>query len=78
MEQISMLAGALYLGVLWLAYSLAIALYNVSPFHPLAHFPGPKFAAATYLYEAYHDWWLVGRYGKVISRMHERYGILRI
>jgi hypothetical protein len=78
MEQISILASTLYLGLLWFAYRLAIVLYNVSPFHPLARFPGPKFAAATYLYEAYYDWWLVGRYGKVIARMHERYGILRI
>ncbi|KAK1965151.1 benzoate 4-monooxygenase cytochrome P450 [Colletotrichum sublineola] len=64
---------------LWIAYRIAIALYNVSPFHPLARFPGPKIAAGTYLYEAYYDWWLLGRYGKVIARMHERYGpIVRI
>ncbi|KAG4263688.1 hypothetical protein FPRO04_11349 [Fusarium proliferatum] len=36
-------------------------------------------AAASYLYEAYHDWWRVGRYGHEIRRMHERYGpIVRI
>jgi hypothetical protein len=44
----------------------------------LAHFPGPKIAAASYLYEAYYDWWLVGRYGKVIARMHESYGTFGI
>lgn len=64
-----------YLGLLWLAYRSALALYNISPYHPLARFPGPKLAAASYLYEAYYDWWLVGRYGKVIARMHERYGM---
>lgn len=78
MEQLSIPMGILYLGLLWLAYRIAIALYNVSPFHPLARFPGPKIAAASYLYEAYYDWWLVGRYGKVIARMHERYGMFRI
>ncbi|OBR13082.1 Benzoate 4-monooxygenase cytochrome p450 [Colletotrichum higginsianum IMI 349063] len=69
----------IYLAGLWIAYYVALALYNISPFHPLARFPGPKIAAATYLYEAYYDWWLLGRYGKVIARMHERYGpIVRI
>ncbi|KAI4934476.1 hypothetical protein J4E85_002333 [Alternaria conjuncta] len=68
-----------WLVLLWVGYRIAIALYNISPFHPLAKFPGPKIAAATYLYEAYHDWWLGGRYGKVIARMHEQYGpIVRI
>ncbi|TQN63762.1 Cyrochrome P450 [Colletotrichum shisoi] len=69
----------IYLAGLWIAYYVALALYNISPFHPLARFPGPKIAAATYLYEAYYDWWLLGRYGKVIAQMHERYGpIIRI
>jgi cytochrome P450 len=73
------LAGVLWLGAAWVAYRLAIAFYNASPFHPLSRFPGPKIAAATYLYEAYYDWWLGGRYGKVIARMHEQYGpIVRI
>ncbi|KAH9869677.1 hypothetical protein IAQ61_006889 [Plenodomus lingam] len=63
----------------WIAYRIAIAIYNISPFHPLARFPGPKIAAASYLYEAYYDWILLGRYGKVIARMHEQYGpIVRI
>ncbi|KAK2062729.1 cytochrome P450 monooxygenase-like protein [Colletotrichum caudatum] len=49
----------------WIAYRVFIALYNI--------------AAATYLYEAYYDWWLLGRYCKVIARMHERYSpIVRI
>ena len=67
--------GIVYLGLLWVLYRVAIALYNISPFHPLAQFPGPKVAAASYLYEAYYDWWCVGRYGKVIARMHELYGM---
>lgn len=65
--------------VLYIAYRISIALYNISPLHPLSRFPGPKIAAASYLYEAYYDWWTVGRYGKVIARMHEQYGpIVRI
>lgn len=63
-----------YLIALWAGYRVLIALYNISPLHPLSRFPGPKIAAASYLYEAYFDWWCVGRYGHEIRRMHERYG----
>lgn len=59
---------------LWLGYRVALALYNISPLHPLAKFPGPKIAAASYVYEAYYDWILKGRYGRRIEKMHERYG----
>jgi hypothetical protein len=59
---------------LWLGYRVALALYNISPLHPLAKFPGPKIAAASYVYEAYYDWILQGRYGRRIEKMHERYG----
>jgi len=72
-------ASLAWLGALWIGYRVGIALYNISPYHPLARFPGPKIAAASYLYEAYYDWWLVGRYGKAIAQMHEQYGpIVRI
>lgn len=66
--------GILYLIGLWVGYRVLVALYNISPFHPLSRFPGPKIAAASYVYEAYYDWILLGKYGKVINSMHERYG----
>ncbi|KAJ5121288.1 uncharacterized protein N7515_009249 [Penicillium bovifimosum] len=48
-------------------------------FHPLSKFPGPKFAAATYLYEFYYDVIKSGMYIWEIERMHEQYGpIVRI
>lgn len=56
------------------AYWLLVAIYNISPLHPLYKFPGPRVAAATYLYEAYYDWWKLGKYGKRIKRMHDTYG----
>ncbi len=59
---------------LWIAYYLLWALYNISPFHPLSHIPGPKLAAATFLYEAWYDLILHGRYTHEIKRMHEIYG----
>lgn len=64
----------LWLVAAWFAYRVAVAIYNISPLHPLSRFPGPKIAAVSYLYEAYYDWWRVGRYGRVIKEMHERYG----
>lgn len=74
MDSPSVLQGLAGLVAFYAAYKIALALYNISPLHPLSRFPGPKVAAASYLYEAYYDWWLVGRYGKVIARMHEQYG----
>ncbi|KAL8379092.1 hypothetical protein RB599_008759 [Gaeumannomyces hyphopodioides] len=65
-----------FLAALWLGYKVLVVLYNISPLHPLYRFPGPKLAAATYAYEGYYDWWLVGRYSKTIKQMHERYGPL--
>lgn len=58
----------------YIAYSIIRALYNVSPFHPLSHIPGPKLAAATWLYECWFDLILGGMYTKEIQRMHEVYG----
>jgi len=78
MGDLSVLKSVAYLAAVWVVYRIGIALYNISPYHPLARFPGPKIAAASYLYEAYYDWWRVGRYGKVIARMHETYGTFGI
>ncbi|KAJ4316738.1 hypothetical protein N0V94_005295 [Neodidymelliopsis sp. IMI 364377] len=79
LSSVASLTGIVWLVALWIGYRISIALYNISPFHPLSRFPGPKIAAASYLYEAYYDWWLLGRYGKAIARMHEQYGpVVRI
>ncbi|KAH7009077.1 cytochrome P450 [Microdochium trichocladiopsis] len=60
-------------------YKVMVALYNISPLHPLSRFPGPKLAAAGYFYEAYYDWICGGKYTQQIKRMHEKYGpIVRI
>ncbi|RYP85423.1 hypothetical protein DL769_000976 [Monosporascus sp. CRB-8-3] len=64
---------------LWLAYRLFLALYNISPFHPLHRFPGPKLAAASFIYEFWFDAIKGGRYGQEIKRLHDIYGpIVRI
>jgi hypothetical protein len=53
-----------------LAYRAFYNLYR----HPLAHIPGPKLAASTYLYQTYFS--LVGgsRYYIQIAEMHRKYG----
>jgi hypothetical protein len=51
-------------------YKLAYRLY----FHPLAAIPGPRLAAATWLYETYFDLFLGGRFVFEIGRLHEIYG----
>ncbi|KAI0016878.1 cytochrome P450 [Xylariomycetidae sp. FL0641] len=64
---------------LFVVYRITIALYNISPFHPLSKFPGPKLACMSYAYETYYDYWLHGRYTRRIQQMHEKYGpIVRI
>ncbi|KAI1861411.1 uncharacterized protein JN550_010791 [Neoarthrinium moseri] len=64
---------------LWVVYRLALALYNISPFHPLYRFPGPRLAAASFIYEFWFDFVLLGRYSHEIKRMHDFYGpIVRI
>ncbi|KAI1763613.1 cytochrome P450 [Hypoxylon sp. FL1150] len=63
----------------WVVYKLLRALWNLSPFHPLSHVPGPKLAAATYLPEFWYDAVKFGRYTRVIEKMHEVYGpIVRV
>lgn len=67
---------ALFLVCGWIAYKLLLALWNLSPFHPLSHIPGPKLATATYLPEFWYDVVKFGRYTKEIQKMHEVYGTL--
>lgn len=75
------LSGKFLLGVifLYLLYGLSVCIYRVT-LHPLARFPGPKLAAATFWYEFYYD--LFPRklqYLWKIEELHKRYGpIVRI
>lgn len=63
--------------VLFLSYLVALAFYRTY-FHPLAKFPGPKFAAITRYYEAYYDAWKQGHYIFKIDEMHRKYGKTRV
>jgi hypothetical protein len=55
-------------------YWICVYLYNVT-LHPLAKFPGPKLAGATYWYEFYYD--IYPNYARFIwkiKELHEEYG----
>jgi cytochrome P450 len=69
---------AILLG-LYLFYWILILIYRLH-FHPLAKFPGPKLAGATYLYEFYYDLYPHKlRYLWQIEKLHKIYGpIVRI
>ncbi|KAH6635855.1 cytochrome P450 [Chaetomium tenue] len=59
----------------YVVYSAIWRLYM----SPIAHFPGPRLAALTDLYEAYYNNWLGGKYIWKIDELHKEYGpIVRI
>jgi hypothetical protein len=50
---------------------MSIALYRLSPFHPLANVPGPTLAKISRFYAAYHVW--TGRQHLVSYELFEQY-----
>ncbi|KAH7136336.1 cytochrome P450 [Dactylonectria macrodidyma] len=63
----------LALGGLLVLFLLSRAIYRLY-FSPLAKFPGPRIAALTSWYCAYHDLIRGGQYIWVIEEMHRQYG----
>ena len=73
------------LDCLWLALLLILTYYVYTVtynlyFHPISHFPGPRLAAATHLYEAYFHLWKGGQYSSQILKLHQQYNspIIRV
>lgn len=69
---LSLLAGAIWLGV---SYLLVTTLYNLI-FHLLARYPGPIWARISPLYAIYHTH--RGDIHQSIHRCHEKYGWLSL
>ncbi|KAJ4350345.1 uncharacterized protein N0V89_008966 [Didymosphaeria variabile] len=62
----------------FLAYNIYLVYYRLY-LSPIAHFPGPKLAAATYWYEFYYDIILGGKYIWKVKEWHGKYGpVIRI
>jgi hypothetical protein len=55
------------------AYVLYTVLYRLY-FHPLAHIPGPKLAAVTFLYQSYFSLVSGSRFYAQIGKLHAAYG----
>ncbi|KAI1177038.1 cytochrome P450 [Nemania sp. FL0916] len=74
--QPAVVVAALLLG--WVVYASGLAIYRLY-FHPLAGFPGPKLAAATFWYEFYYQCWLEGQYIFKTEELVKKYGpIIRV
>ncbi|KJZ74709.1 hypothetical protein HIM_05826 [Hirsutella minnesotensis 3608] len=68
----------LHLVACYAIYIVLLFLYRIT-LHPLAGFPGPKIAGASYCYEFWFDVIRQGRYTREIVKLHARYGpIVRI
>lgn len=52
--------------------ALSIITYRLSPFHPLAKYPGPTLAKITKLWGAYNAW--SGRQHLIFLSLHREYG----
>lgn len=62
------------LGAIYLTCWLCVFVYRIT-LHPLAKFPGPKLAGATFWYEFYYDVWPTRyRYMWKIQELHRKYG----
>ncbi|TLD03793.1 uncharacterized protein PgNI_11655 [Pyricularia grisea] len=60
------------LAALWASCVVGVVIYRIF-LHPLAHLPGPKIAAATFLYEIAWDYFGDGAYLYEIEKMHKKY-----
>lgn len=59
--------------IIYFVYLVILVVYRLY-FSPIAKIPGPKLAAATYLYEGYYDVVRRGKYTFKIGDLHAEYG----
>jgi hypothetical protein len=72
-----LLSGLVTATAIWLAYVVALVIYRLY-FHPLAKFPGPKYAAVSRWHEYYYDVHLKGKFIFYIEGLHKQYGTATI
>jgi hypothetical protein len=59
--------------ILWICYLLGLVIYRLY-FHPLAAFPGPKYAAISRWHEFYYEVVKQGQFTFEVQKLHKRYG----
>lgn len=59
--------------LIWSTYLLGLVIYRLF-FHPLAKFPGPKYAALSRWHEFYYEVVKKGQFTFVIQEYHKKYG----
>lgn len=59
--------------IVFLVYAAILTLYRLY-LSPLAKFPGPKLAAASFWYEFYYDVIRSGTYTWKLKELHKQYG----
>lgn len=64
----------LSLVVIYLLYHLGFVIYYLSPFHPLAAYPGPVLGKATVWYQTYWEIWTEAKFVRQLERLHAEYG----
>jgi hypothetical protein len=60
--------------VVCLLYPLGLAIYRLY-FHPLANFPGPKYAAISRWHEFYYEVVKKGQFTFKVQELHKQYGL---
>ena len=59
----------------YIFYLVALVVYRLY-FHPLARFPGPKYAAISRWHEFYYEVVKQGQYTFKIQELHKQYGLV--
>lgn len=59
--------------VVYSVYLLGLVIYRLY-FHPLAKFPGPKFAAISRWHEFYYEVVKKGQFTFKVQELHKKYG----
>jgi hypothetical protein len=60
--------------LVYLVYLLGLVIYRLY-FHPLANFPGPKYAAVSRWHEFYYEVIKKGQFTFKVQELHKQYGL---